>query len=93
MLAEARVEGLEMPIPRLLRRINDPNLPEQYKDQLSIAVAPYCSPRLSALAIVKRPSQWSDQELQQVLGQTEEDLLRLGENRNHWPAEVIDAER
>jgi hypothetical protein len=89
--AQAKAEVLEMPVERLLRRLNDPTLSEQYRDTLAIAVAPYCSPRLNALAIVKRPSQWTDQELLQVLGQTEEDLLRLGDNRDHWPVEVPDA--
>jgi hypothetical protein len=93
MLAEARVEGLEMPVQRLLRRLNDTSLSEEYRDRLAAIVAPYCSPRLNALAIVKRPAQWSDQELLQVLGQTEEDLLRIGIDRDKYPAEVIDAER
>jgi hypothetical protein len=93
MAQMAKAEALELPVERLLRRLNDTSLDERYKDTLAIAVAPYCSPRLSALAVVKRPAQWSDQELQQVLVMTEEDLLRLGENRDHWPAEVIDAER
>ena len=91
MLDQARAEALELPVERLLRRLNDTTLDERYRDQLAIAVAPYCSPRLNALAIVKRPSQRTDQELLQVLGMTEEDLLHLGEGRGHWPAEVPDA--
>jgi hypothetical protein len=93
MLDQAKAEGIELPVARLLRRMADPTLDDKYKDTLAIAVAPYCSPRLNALAIVKRPSQWSDQELLQVLGQTEEDLLRIGIDRDKYPAEVIDAER
>jgi hypothetical protein len=91
MAAQARAEAHELPVARLIRRLNDTSLDERYRDQLAIAVALYCSPRLNALAIVKRPAQWTDQELQQVLGMTEEDLLRLGENRDHWPVEVPDA--
>jgi hypothetical protein len=88
MLASARIEGLEMPIARLLRRQNDPTLPEQYRDQLAIATAPYTSPRLSATALIKSPANWTDQELKQVLGLTEESLLQLGEHRDHWPVEI-----
>ena len=90
LLQQAEDGGLELPVPRLIRRLNDPTLSEEYRDKLAAIVAPYCSPRLNALAIVKRPSQWTDQELLQVLGQTEEDLLRVGDNRDHWPVEVTD---
>jgi hypothetical protein len=88
MIAQARIEGIEMPVERLLRRINDHTLPEQYRDTLAIAVAPYCSPRLSATALIKSPASWTDQELKQVLGLTEQSLLQLGENRDHWPVEI-----
>jgi hypothetical protein len=92
MLDQAKVEGLEMPVARLLRRMSDPRLDERYRDTIAIADAPYCSPRLQALAIVKRPSQWTDQELMQVLGATEEDLLRLGVDRDKhkYPYTAID---
>jgi hypothetical protein len=93
LLQQAEDGGLELPVPRLIRRLNDPALSEEYRDRLAAIVAPYCSPRLNALAIVKRPSQWTDQELLHVLGQTEEDLLRIGIDRDKYPAEVIDAER
>jgi hypothetical protein len=92
MAAEAKREAHELPVARLIRRLNDKSLDERYRDQLAIAVAPYCSPRLQALAIVKRPSQWTDQELMQVLGATEEDLLRLGIDRDKhkYPYAAID---
>jgi hypothetical protein len=93
MLDQAKRECLELPVARLLRRLNDTSLDEHYRDTLAIAVAPYCSPRLNALAVLKRPAQWSDQELQQVLGLVQEDLLRIGIDRDKYPAEVIDAER
>jgi hypothetical protein len=93
MLAQARVEGIEMPVARLLRRINDPSLSEQYRDTLSIALAPYTAPRLSATALIKSPSNWTDAELKQVLGMTEESLLQLGEGRDHWPVEITNGKR
>jgi hypothetical protein len=82
MLDRAKAEGIELPVARLLRRMSDPALDDKYKDTLAIAVAPYCSPRLNALAIVKRPSQWTDDEISRVLGLVEEDLLRLGVDRD-----------
>jgi hypothetical protein len=86
MLAEARVEGLEMPIARLLRRQNDPTLPEAYRDQLAIATAPYTAPRLSAVAVTRRPGQMTDEEISKMLGIVTEDLLRAGEGRgDHYP--------
>jgi hypothetical protein len=58
---------------------------------LPIAVAPYCSPRLNALAIVKRPSQWTDEEISRVLGLIDEDLLRLGVDdvRHKYPHLIV----
>jgi hypothetical protein len=93
IIAAARIEGLEMPIERLLRRQNDPTLSEAYRDTLAIATAPYVSPRLSAVALVKSPASWTDQELKQVLGQTEETLLQMGENRDKYPFEVPNGKR
>ena len=90
MAQMAKVEALELPVERLLRRLNDTSLDERYRDTLAIAVAPYCSPRLNALAVVKRPSQWSDDEISRVLGLVEEDLLRLGVDRDKhkYPYEI-----
>jgi hypothetical protein len=93
MIAEARSEGLEMPVERLLRRLNDPTLNEQYRDQLAIAVAPYTAPRLNATALIKSPASWTDQELKQVLGLTEQSLLQLGENRGKYPYEIPNGKR
>jgi hypothetical protein len=90
MIAQAKVEGLEMPIARLLRRQNDPNLPEQYRDQLAIATAPYTSPRLSAVAVTRRPGQMTDEEISKMLGTLAEDLLRAGEDRSHYPYVAIE---
>jgi hypothetical protein len=92
MLDQARAEAMELPVPRLLRRLNDPNLSEEYKDKLAVAVAPYCSPRLNAVAILKRPAAMTDEEIVQLLGATEEDLLRLGVDRelHKYPYTAID---
>jgi hypothetical protein len=42
LLKQAAVEGLELRLPRLLRRMNDPSLPEQYRDGLAALAAPSC---------------------------------------------------
>jgi len=47
LLAQIKADGLEMPVDRLLRRMNDRELPEEYRDELARAVAPYTAPRLS----------------------------------------------
>jgi hypothetical protein len=90
LLQQAEDGGLEMPVPRLIRRLNDPTLSEEYRDKLAAVVAPYCSPRLNAVAILKRPAAMTDEELTQLLGMTEEDLLRLGVDRDKhkYPYEI-----
>jgi hypothetical protein len=95
LLERAEDGRLELSVPRLLRRLNDPNLSEEYKDKLAAVVAPYCSPRLNAVAILKRPAAMTDEELVQLLGATEEDLLRIGVDRDKhkYPYEVPSAER
>jgi hypothetical protein len=91
MIEQAQRELLELPVPRLLRRLNDPTLDEKYRDALAIAVAPYTSPRLNAVALVKRPGQMTDDEISRLLGMTEEDLLRQGEGRGeHYPYLMIE---
>ena len=88
-----KAEALELPLDRLLRRINDPTLSEEYKDKLASVAVNFTSPRLSAVALVKRPALMSDAEIETLLGLTNEDLLRLGDGRDRWPAEVPNAER
>ena len=78
----------ELPVERLLRRMNDTSLPEQYRDQIAIAVAGFIHPRLSAVAVVKRPSQMTQAELDQLEAALKEDLLRLGVGRDQWPRAV-----
>jgi hypothetical protein len=87
-----KAEALELPLDRLLRRINDPTLSEEYKDKLASVAVNFTSPRLSAVALVKRPALMSDAEIETLLGLTNEDLLRLGDGRDRWPAEVPNAE-
>jgi hypothetical protein len=83
--AHAKREGLELPVDRLIRRMNDVRLDERYRDQLAIAVAAYTAPRLNAVSLAKRPAQMSDQEIAELIGLTEEDMLRLGIGRDKWP--------
>jgi hypothetical protein len=82
LAAQVRADAMEMPIDRLIRRLNDASLSEEYRDKLAVAIAPYCSPRLSSVAITKRPGQMNDEEM---IGLTEEDMLRLGIEREKWP--------
>jgi hypothetical protein len=84
LLARAKAEG-ELPVERLLRRMNDASLSEEYRDELAAIVAPYTAPRLSAVSVRKRPQQMSDQEIAELIGLTEEDMLRLGIGRDKWP--------
>jgi hypothetical protein len=84
-ITKARAEGLEMPVDRLIRRMNDTSLPEQYRDEIASRVAPYTAPRLSSVAITKRPAEMTDDEIAQLIGLTEEDMLRLGIGRDKWP--------
>ena len=51
-------------MPRLLRRMNDLSLPEEYRDELAVAVANYCHPRRAQLAItVLAPGEFSNAQL------------------------------
>jgi hypothetical protein len=79
---KARAAGLELPLPRLLRRMNDKSLPEAYRDQLASLAAPFCHPRLSAITLPKRPSQMSDSELQHAIAVAEEDATKQNVK---WP--------
>jgi hypothetical protein len=83
LLARAKAEALELPVDRLLRRMNDGRLPEDYRDHLAAIVAPYTAPRLSAVSVTKRPVEMTDEEIAALLEQTKEDMQRLG-GRNRW---------
>jgi hypothetical protein len=84
LLARAKAEALEFPVDRLLRRMNDVSLPEEYRDHLAMACAPYTAPRLSAVSVTKRPAEMTDEEIAGLLDQAKEDLQRLG-GRGPWP--------
>jgi hypothetical protein len=78
LLAQAEAEGFEMPVARLLRRMNDPTLEEDRRDEIAALVAPYTAPRLSAVSITKRPIEMTDQEIAGLLDQAKQDVHRLG---------------
>jgi hypothetical protein len=89
LLARAKAEALELPVDRLLRRMNDPGLAEDYRDHLAMAVAPYCSPRLSAVTIKKKPREMSDEEIAELLDQAKGDAQRSGNGgRDPWRPRV-----
>jgi hypothetical protein len=88
LLARAKLKNLEMPVDRLLRRMNDPRLSEEYRDQLAQAVAPDTAARLSAVSVMKRPRQMSDQELDEAIQAAKEDALRTGAGGRSWPRRV-----
>jgi hypothetical protein len=74
-----------MPVARLLRRMNDPTVPEDRRDEIAAIVAPYTAPRLSAVTVQKRPIEMTDQEIAGLLDQTKEDLHHLGiGGRDPW---------
>jgi hypothetical protein len=87
-LARARAEAKTMPLDWLLERLADKNLPAEYRDKLAAMAAPYCSPRLTSVAVTKRPAQMSDEEVAEMIGLTREDMLRLGIGRGEWPRQV-----
>jgi hypothetical protein len=88
-LAKARAEAKTMPLDWLLQRLADTTLSPDYRDKLATMAAPYCSPRLSAVAVTKRPAQMTDEEIAEMIGLTEEDMLRLGIGRgDKWPRPV-----
>lgn len=75
-----------MPVARLLRRMNDPAVPEDRRDEIAAIVAPYTAPRLSAVAVTKRPAEMTDEEIAGLLDQAREDVKRFGTGgRNQWP--------
>jgi hypothetical protein len=82
------MKDLEMPVDRLLRRMNDPRLPEDYRDHLAALAAPYTAVRLSAVSVMKRPSQMSTQELEDAIQMAKEDVVRKGVEVGAWPQPV-----
>jgi hypothetical protein len=82
-LAKLMAAEGELPLQRLLRRMRDERLPEDYRDRLAIAACAYTHPRLSMVGQVKLPSQMTDNELIELIARTEADIaLRDGQP---WP--------
>jgi hypothetical protein len=89
LLEQAKAEGFEMPVARLLRRMNDPTVPEDRRDEIAAIVAPYTAPRLSAVSITKRPIEMTDDEIAGILDQAKEDRRRSGiRGRGPWPQQM-----
>jgi hypothetical protein len=88
LLDRVKKKGHELPLPRLLRRMNDKKLSEEYRDSLAAQAAPYCHARLSVVAAPQRPSAMADDELDRAIALAEEDLLRNGVGRDKWPKVV-----
>ena len=78
VLEQATAEDLELPLPRLLRRMNDPLLDERYRDALAAIAAPYCHAKQATVTRLKRLSEMTDAELDQQIAWAKEDSLLLG---------------
>jgi hypothetical protein len=77
----AAAADLELPLPRLLRRMNDKSLPEMYRDSLATAAAPYCHSRLSSAAVETKaigPDDMTDEQLAAFAEKVEAALRRPG---------------
>jgi hypothetical protein len=87
-----REEALELPLDRLLRRMNDPSLSETYRDKLAAVAINFTSARLASVAVTRRPAMMSDDEIARMLGLVTEDILRAGEDRGRYPYLAIEHE-
>jgi hypothetical protein len=79
LVEQARSEDLELPLPRLLRRMNDPELTETYRDGLAAIAAPYCHARLAAAHVetkVLGPDDMTDEQLAEFVEKCEAALNR-----------------
>jgi hypothetical protein len=72
-------KGQELPLERLLRRMADKRETEKYRDQLAIAAAPFCHPRLSPLPTPMATFEMTDQQLEEVLRREAENARRQGD--------------
>lgn len=67
LLEQVEAADLELPLPRLLRRMNDPSLPENYRDGLAATIAPYLHARFAPSTREDRvpdPALMTDEELE-----------------------------
>jgi hypothetical protein len=74
LIRRAAAEDLELPVPRLLRRMNDNTLPENYRDSLAMAVAPYFHAKLATTAATVRilgPEEMTDDQLREWIERAE----------------------
>ena len=65
-------DGLELPLARLLRRSNDPSVPEPYRDVIAQWLLPYFHARVGGGGILS-PRQMSDVQLAQAVAMAEEE--------------------
>jgi hypothetical protein len=79
----AKTKGM-LPLPYMLKVMNDRKQPPDRRDRMAIAAAPFCHARL-VYAEIKRPSAMSESELDRAIAVAEEDLLRNGVGRDRWP--------
>jgi hypothetical protein len=82
----AKAKGM-MPLPYMLKVMNDRKQPTERRDRMAIAAAPFCHARL-VYAEIKRPSAMTENELERAIAVAEEDLLRHGVGRDRWPKMV-----
>jgi hypothetical protein len=82
----AKTRGM-LPLPYMLKLMNDKKQPPDRRDKMAIAAAPFCHARL-VYAEIKRPSAMSESELERAIAAAEEDLLRHGVGRDRWPKMV-----
>jgi hypothetical protein len=82
--------GQELPLERLLRRMNDASLPEPYRDLIAQWTLPYLSPRLSTHSVVKIRQEMTDRELEECEAGIKEYELRHGPGSRPRPRLVAD---
>jgi hypothetical protein len=79
----SKAKGM-LPLPYMLKIMNDRKQPADRRDRMAISAAPFCHARL-VYAEIKRPSAMSETELERAIAVAEEDLLRNGVGRDRWP--------
>jgi len=87
-LAKAKAAKMTLPLDWLLERLSDDTLPATYRDKIAALAAPYCSPRLAAVSVTKRPAAMSDAEIAEWLGTAQQDLERLKNGGGQWPVKL-----
>jgi hypothetical protein len=75
---QLKAEGQELPLTRLLRRMNDVSEPERYRDSLAVSAAPYCHARLGHLTAAKAGTEMTEAELEASILRDLENYRRDG---------------